>query len=85
VAERAAKLARLRDTEGCMAGCEEDAAYIRIVEHHCPIHDLLQAFPIVARLESEMFSRVLGVPVHREENRASGLYRCVFTLHRRAE
>ena len=81
VAERAGKLTRLRDTEGCMAEFEQDAAYIRIVEHHCPIHDLLKAFPIVARLEMELFTRVLGAKVQREEAHASGLYRCVFTLH----
>jgi predicted ArsR family transcriptional regulator len=80
VAERAGKLARLRDSEGCMAECEKDAASIRIVEHHSPIHDLLKAFPIVARLETDLFTRVLGASVQREEAHASGLYRCVFTL-----
>jgi len=81
VAERAGKLTRVRDSEGYMAELEHDAAFIRIVEHHCPIHDLLKAFPIVARLEAELFTRVLGAAVQREEAHASGLYRCVFTLH----
>lgn len=83
IAERAGKLARVRDSEGCMADLERDAAFIRIVEHHCPIHDLLEAFPIIARLEAELFTRVLGAAVQREESHASGLYRCVFTLHGR--
>ncbi|HEX4085434.1 MAG TPA: ArsR family transcriptional regulator [Chthoniobacteraceae bacterium] len=83
IAERAGKLTRLRDAEGCMAEYEQDAAYIRIVEYHCPIHDLLKAFPIVARLETELFTRVLGAAVQREEAHASGLYRCIFTLHAR--
>jgi predicted ArsR family transcriptional regulator len=81
ICERAGKLARLRDAEGYMSQMENDAALIRIVEHHCPIHDLLKAFPIVARLEAELFTRVLGAAVQREEAHASGLYRCVFTLH----
>jgi predicted ArsR family transcriptional regulator len=81
IADRAGKLARVRDAEGHMAEMEHNAALIRIVEHHCPINDLLKAFPIVARLEAELFTRVLGVAVQREEARASGLYRCVFTLH----
>jgi predicted ArsR family transcriptional regulator len=81
IAERAGKLTRVRDAEGHMAEIEHDAAVIRIVEHHCPIHDLLKAFPIVARLEAELFTRVLGAAVQREEAHASGLYRCVFTLH----
>jgi len=84
VAERAGKLARVRDSEGCMSDFEHDAAFIRIIEHHCPIHDLLKAFPIVARLEAELFTRVLGATVQREEAHASGLYRCVFTLHSKA-
>jgi predicted ArsR family transcriptional regulator len=84
VAERAGKFARLRDVEGCMAEVEQDAAFVRIVEHHCPIQDLLKAFPIVARLEADLFTRVLGGAVQREESHASGLYRCVFTLHARA-
>ncbi len=84
VSERAGKLVRVRDSEGCMAELEQDAAFIRIVEHHCPILDLLAAFPIVARLEAELFTRVLGATVQREESHASGLYRCVFTLHARA-
>ena len=81
LADRAAKLTRVRDTEGHMADIEQYAAYIRIIEHHSPIHDLLKAFPIVARLETELFTRVLGTSVQREEAHASGLYRCVFTLH----
>ena len=81
--DRAAKLTRLRDAEGHMAELEHDAAFIRIVEYHSPIHDLLKAFPIVARLEAELFTRVLGAAVQREEAHASGLYRCIFTLHAR--
>jgi len=83
ISERAEKLTRLRDAEGHMAEIEHDTAFIRIVEYHCPIHDLLKAFPIVARLEAELFTRVLGAAVQREEAHASGLYRCVFTLHGR--
>ena len=81
--ERAKSFTRLRDQEGCMSALEagEDGA-LRIVEHHSPILDLLQAHPIVARLETEMFQRVLGVPVERTEQTASGLYTC--TLHLRA-
>ena len=60
IAERAGKLTRVRDSEGYMSEIEQDAAMIRIVEYHCPIHDLLKAFPIVARLEAELFTRVLG-------------------------
>jgi predicted ArsR family transcriptional regulator len=85
VADRATKLTKVRDAEGHMAEFEQDTAFIRIVEHHSPIHDLLKAFPIVARLEAELFTRVLGVAVQREEAHASGLYRCIFTFHAKTE
>lgn len=80
VLARVKSLAKLRDREGYMSEVEirPDGA-LCIVEHHSPILDLLRAFPIVARLEGEMFTRILGVPVRREEENASGLYCC--TIH----
>jgi predicted ArsR family transcriptional regulator len=76
---RAAWLARQRDQEGYMAGIEEDAG-VRIVEHHSPVLDLLRAFPIVARLEAEMFQRVMKAGVRREENSVSGLFCCTYFI-----
>ena len=67
-----------------MADLELREGVLRIVEHHSPILDLLQAFPIVARLEAEMFQRLLKSPVRREESHASGLFRCTFTIGARA-
>ena len=69
-AARAKWLARLRDNEGYMADFSDEGA-LRIIEHHSPILDLLRAFPIVARLESEMFQRVLRMSVTREESAVS--------------
>ena len=78
VAERAKWLARLRDHDGCMSDCEVTDGEVRIIEHHSPILDLLRAFPIVAKLESEMFARVLDAPVRREDSSVSGLYCATF-------
>lgn len=77
--QRAKWLARLRDNEGFMSEIESEDG-LRMVEHHSPILDLLQAFPIVARLEAEMIQRVLRVPVRREETTVSGLYCCTFHI-----
>ena len=79
VAERAKWLARLRDHDGCMSDCEVTDGEVRIIEHHSPILDLLRAFPIVAKLESEMLARLLGSPVRREEACVSGLYCVTFS------
>lgn len=77
VAEKAKWLARLRDNDGYFSEFETDQE-MRIVEYHSPIIDVLRAYPIVARLEAEMFERVLGKAVQREESSASGLYLCTF-------
>jgi predicted ArsR family transcriptional regulator len=80
-AERAKWLARLRDHDGYMAECETDeAGVVRIVEHHSPVLDILREFPLVAKLETEMFQRLLGTRVEREETSASALYCAVFRL-----
>ena len=81
LAKRAKALARLRDRDGCMAECAAaDGGALRIVEHHSPMLDLLRAFPLIARLETEMFQRLLGVAVRREETCAGGLFRATFVL-----
>lgn len=81
VAERAKSLSILRDHDGYMSECEEDeSGDLRIVEHHSPILDLLRAFPLVAKLETDLFQRLLGVSVQRSEQVASGLYCATFLL-----
>ncbi len=81
LAERAASLAHLRDEEGHMCAVETgpDGA-ARLVEHHSPILDVLRAFPLVGKLEADLFTQLLRVPVRREETGAAGLYCAIFTL-----
>jgi predicted ArsR family transcriptional regulator len=57
-----------------------DGSSLRIIEHHSPLEDLLRRFPIIARLERELFERVLKCRVQREEQCEPGIYRCVFHL-----
>ena len=80
VAERAKWLARLRDSEGYMAQflTDEKNGGAQILECHSPVMNLLDRYPIVGRLEQEMFEAVLGTSVRREETRTSGLYECAF-------
>ena len=81
VETRADALARARDAAGHMAvlGKGSDGV-LRIVEHHCPFLDVLRAYPAVARLETEMFRRLLGTDVERREENAAGLYRAEFVI-----
>ena len=84
IVERADTLARLRDAEGYMAeftrAAEAGPRFLQITEHHSPIEEILRHYPIVARLERELFERVLGCPVGREERCAPGVYACVFSI-----
>jgi predicted ArsR family transcriptional regulator len=79
VLELAATFAKIRDQEGYMSELSNEDP-VAIVEYHSPIFDLLEAFPLVRRLEREMTERILGVRVEREEEMASGLYRCRFVF-----
>jgi predicted ArsR family transcriptional regulator len=80
VADRAKWLARLRDAEGYMAQftTDEKDGGPQILECHSPIMNLIDRYPIIGRLEQDMFEGVLGTSVRREENRNSGLYECAF-------
>jgi predicted ArsR family transcriptional regulator len=79
VLELAEMLVKIRDQEGYMSELSSGEP-VAIVEYHSPIFDLLESFPLVRRLEREMMERILGVRVEREEEMASGLYRCRFVF-----
>lgn len=80
VADRAKWLCRARDTEGYMSqliiGEKENGSLF--LECHSPILNLVDRYPIVGRLEQDLFEAVLGTSVRREETRTSGLYECAF-------
>ena len=79
VADRAKWLAKMRDNEGYMSefrSSEKEGP--QILECHSPILNLLEKYPIIGRLEQEMFEGVLGTKVRREETRTSGMYECAF-------
>jgi predicted ArsR family transcriptional regulator len=80
VAERGKWLAKVRDAEGYMAQFVNDPKQggAQILECHSPVMNLLDQYPIVGRLEQELFEAVLGTDVRREETRNSGLYECAF-------
>ena len=79
VADRAKWLSRTRDSEGYMSQfTTNENGGPQILECHTPIMNLLERFPIIGRLEQDMFEAVLGTKVRREESRVSGLYECAF-------
>jgi len=78
VAERAKSLAKIRDTEGYMSQFTIDDGGPQILECHTPLQNVLDKYPIIGRLEQEMFEQLLGTRVRRQETRNSGLYECAF-------
>jgi len=79
VGERAKWLAKQRDNEGYMAQflpAEKEGP--QILECHSPVFNLLEKYPIISRIEQDLFEAVLGTKVRREETRNSGLYECAF-------
>jgi predicted ArsR family transcriptional regulator len=80
VVERAKWLAKVRDAEGHMSQfiIEEKEGGPQILECHSPILNVLERYPIIGRLEQDMFEAALGTSVRREETRTSGLYECAF-------
>lgn len=59
--EKLATLARLREAEGCMARVEGDV----LVESHCPLQGVFDAFPQAIPMEEALISKALGEPVQR--------------------
>ena len=78
ITDRAKTLARIRDADGYMSDFRIDESGPQILECHSPLQNLLDRYPIIGRLEQEMFEQLLGTRVRREETRNSGLYECAF-------
>ncbi len=68
------ELARIRNEEGYMAACPRG----RLTEHHCPIAAIAKEFPLVCRMEKELFEAVLGESLERVEHIAVGGRACVY-------
>jgi len=80
--ERARSFAALRDADGYMSEFyyNPDIQRNQIIEYNSPVLPIADQFKILTQLENNLIENVLGVRVHREEERVSGLYKCQFTL-----
>jgi len=80
VEQRAKSLASLRDEEGYMSQFVVEAAEggPQILECHSPIMNLVEKYKSIGKLEQDMFEKLLGVPVRREETWTSGLFEAAF-------
>ncbi|MEM1156625.1 MAG: winged helix-turn-helix transcriptional regulator [Verrucomicrobiota bacterium] len=79
---RCRQLAHYREEHGYMSefSMEDDTGRFQIIEYNSPILICLDRFPILRDLERQMFEKLLKAPVKRDEERVSGLYKCVFYI-----
>jgi len=82
IEEKARSFAALRDQDGYMSEYyfNPDIQRHQIIEYNSPLLPIADQFKILTQLENNLMESVLGVRVHREEERISGLYKCQFTL-----
>ena len=67
-AEKAVKLAALREKEGCASHCEQEPGQpIRIVEIHNPLQRIHQQYPRSVAMETRMLEQLLGTRLIRRE------------------
>lgn len=81
-AERLRTVARLRDGEGYLAEAvlKGPLAPRLLVERHCPIASIAAVWPEVCRIEEDLFRRVLGPGVRREEHLLTGGRCCKYSV-----
>ncbi len=76
VAERAGALAEALSRDGYAATARPAGAGVQLCQGHCPVQDVARAFPELCEVETEAFSRLLGVHVQRLATLAHGEHVC---------
>lgn len=67
LAEKASKLAELRDAEGCFSKCAYDSqSGLRIEEYHHPMAPIFAEYPSSIRMEVQMMEQLLGSRMARK-------------------
>jgi predicted ArsR family transcriptional regulator len=67
LAEKATKLAELRDSEGCFSKCTYEARDgLRLEEYHHPMAAIYETYPSAIRMEVQMMEQLLGTRLTRK-------------------
>ncbi|MDF1657112.1 MAG: winged helix-turn-helix transcriptional regulator [Verrucomicrobiales bacterium] len=78
---RAERLAAARAAQGYFSICEySDEEGLRIEEFHNPLQPLFEKYPTLARMEVQMFEKLLRARVVRSSSKVSGLTHYRFDL-----
>lgn len=81
--DKVRSLCDIRDQSGHMAEyyfCREESCH-QVIEYNSPVLSCMDTFPILKDLERQMFEKVLNSRVTREEERVSGLYKCIYRIY----
>jgi predicted ArsR family transcriptional regulator len=76
-------VARLRDADGYLAGCEpDDCGGWRLVEHNCAVQRAAERHPAICAMELSLLRQVLGagVKVERSDHVLSGDPCCCYRI-----
>ena len=77
--QRFSLLAEFRDKDGYM--CEStvvDDGKRELVEHNCPISDVARKYPEICQFEKDLFERVLGTGLVRQQHLTDGDRACSY-------
>lgn len=80
LAERVAELARLRDAEGFLTTVERQGDVLTLREHHCPIRDVAERYPVACRCEQQLFRDLLGADVEYAGSLLEGAPACSYRI-----
>lgn len=79
--ERARQLAELREADGFMACCWQEAdGTISLSEHNCPFRTIVEANPEICAAEMELFRAILGGEVQRRRWMPEAGNACEFVI-----
>lgn len=76
------QLASIREERGYMSEYyfNRESGRHMITEFNSPILSCVDHYPVIRDLERQMFEQILEVKIDRNEERVSGLYKCMFQV-----
>ncbi len=78
--EKIEKLAEIQNDDGFMTEIQQKDQDFLLVEHNCPIQNIVKEYGEVCQHELELFKKVLNTSIERIEHIAKGERSCIFKI-----
>ena len=78
--ERVSEVSRVADEKGSMPGMRLVDGHVALEEHHCVMGRISRDFPQACQYEEKLLRVLLGVPIRRVANMASGDDCCSYII-----